>query len=515
MAYQDLEEIAAKNVAKPAVIMGSGGVRTYGELLERSNRLANVLHQAGLRRGDVVALMLPNRLEFIEVGWAAHRSGLYYTPINSHLTTEEVRYILEDSGAKAVIMDASLEAVADNAGIPTSVHLRLLIGGAGPHVGYIDYEAALAAAPASGPPEPSPGSEMMYSSGTTGRPKAVLRPLPQAGSAMLQASVAETLAAYGLDPEGTYLTPAPLYHSAPLAFTMATTRLGSTAVVMERFDPERCLQLIERHRVTVAQFVPTMFVRMLKLPAEVRERYDLSSLRSAIHAAAPCPVDVKMQMIEWWGPIIYEYYAGTEGFGGTRITAPEWLLHKGSVGQALPTLHIVGPDDEDLPANQSGMVYFEGPSTVEYLNDPAKTASVQNSRGWRTFGDMGYLDDERYLYLTDRATFMIVSGGVNIYPQEAENVLVMHPKVADVAVFGVPNSEFGEEVKAVVQPVDPADSGPELQDELMRYCRSQLAAYKCPRSIDFQATLPRDENGKLYKRRLRDLYWAGHGSRVL
>jgi acyl-CoA synthetase (AMP-forming)/AMP-acid ligase II len=355
----------------------------------------------------------------------------------------------------------------------------------------------------------------MYSSGTTGRPKAVLRPLPEAGAPMLQASVAETLAAYGLDPAGIYLTPAPLYHSAPLAFTMATTRLGATAVVMERFDPELCLQLIERHRITVAQFVPTMFVRMLKLPVEVRDRYDLSSLRSAIHAAAPCPVDVKMQMIDWWGPIIYEYYAGTEGFGGTRITAPEWLLHKGSVGQALPTLHIVGPDDEDLPANEAGMVYFEGPSTVQYLNDPAKTASVQNSRGWRTFGDMGYLDDERYLYLTDRATFMIVSGGVNIYPQEAENVLVMHPKVADVAVFGVPNSEFGEEVKAVVQPVDPRDSGPELQDELMGYCRSRLAAYKCPRSIDFQATLPRDENGKLYKRRLRDLYWAGHSSRVL
>jgi acyl-CoA synthetase (AMP-forming)/AMP-acid ligase II len=284
---------------------------------------------------------------------------------------------------------------------------------------------------------------------------------------------------------------------------------------MERFDAEGCLRLIEQHRVTVAQFVPTMFVRMLKLPREVRDRYDVSSLRCAIHAAAPCPIDVKEQMIDWWGPIIQEYYAGTEGFGATRISSEEWLQHKGSVGAAPPTLHIAGPNDEELPATQPGLIYFEGSTDVQYLNDPAKTASVRNAKGWRTFGDMGYVDEDGYLFLTDRATFMIVSGGVNIYPQEAENLLVMHPKVADVAVFGVPNPEFGEEVKAVVQPIDPSTNGPDLEQELLDYCRSRLAPYKCPRSIDFDAALPRDENGKLYKRRLRDRYWEGHGTRVL
>jgi long-chain acyl-CoA synthetase len=512
MGYEDLEEIAGRNPAKAAVIMGAGEQRTYAELLTRSNRLAHVLYDAGLRRGDVVALMLPNRPEFIEVCWAAHRSGLYYTPVNTHLTRDEVHYILEDSGAKLVVIDASLQNLAESVGLPPAVRRVLVVGGAADDR---HYDEALAAAPDSGPPEPSYGSEMMYSSGTTGRPKAVVRPLPGPGDAMLQTSVAETLLAYGLEVDGTYLTPAPLYHSAPLAFTMATTRLGSTAVVMEHFDPEQCLRLIEQHRVTVAQFVPTMFVRMLKLPDEVRDRYDPSSLRCAIHAAAPCPVEVKEQMIEWWGPIVSEYYAGTEGFGATRISAAEWLDHRGSVGQAPPSLHIVGADDRELPTGEAGLIYFDGPSAVHYLNDPAKTASVQDSHGWRTFGDMGYVDPDGYLYLTDRATFMIVSGGVNVYPQEAENILTMHPKVADVAVFGVPNPDFGEEVKAVVQPVDIAVGGPELEQELIEYCRERLAGYKCPRSIDFEASLPRDENGKLYKRRLRDLYWQGHGTRVL
>jgi long-chain acyl-CoA synthetase len=511
VGYEDLVEIAGRDPGKDAVVMGHGARRTYRELLERSDRLARVLHDAGLRRGDAVAIMLPNRVEYPEICWAAHRSGLYYTPVNSHLTADEVRYILEDSGAKAVVTDASMQALSAAVGVPPAVVLRLVLDGGGD----LDYEAVLAAAPAGGPPEPSNGSELMYSSGTTGRPKAVVRPLPGPGAPMVQTGVAETLVGYGLTPDGVYLTPAPLYHSAPMAFTMATTRIGATVVVMERFDPERCLELIERHRVTVAQFVPTMFVRMLKLPADVRARYDVSSLRCAIHAAAPCPVDVKEQIIEWWGPIVHEYYAGTEGFGGTRITAAEWLEHRGSVGKAPPNLHIAGPDDEELPAGETGLVFFEGPSDVRYLNDPAKTKSVENSRGWRTFGDMGYLDDDGFLYLTDRATFMIVSGGVNIYPQEAENVLWAHPKVADAAVFGVPNAEFGEEVKAVVQPVRWQDAGPELETELLEHCRSHLAAFKCPRSIDFDESLPRDDNGKLYKRRLRDRYWEGHSSRVL
>jgi long-chain acyl-CoA synthetase len=292
-------------------------------------------------------------------------------------------------------------------------------------------------------------------------------------------------------------------------------RLGATAVVMERFDPEGCLQLIERHRVTHGQFVPTMFVRLLKLPAEVRDRYDLSSLRAVLHAAAPCPVEVKQAMMKWWGPIIYEYYAGTEGFAATFIGPDEWLAHPGSVGKPNNPVHIVGDDGNELSLGEPGSIYFEGGPPFEYHNDPVKTASVSNDKGWRTLGDVGYVDEEGYLYLTDRATFMVVSGGVNIYPQEIENVLVLHPKVVDVAVFGVPNDDFGEEVKAVVQPAQWGDVEQGLGAELMEFCRSHLAGYKCPRSIDFQPELPRDPNGKLYKRRLRDRYWAGHSSRLL
>jgi long-chain acyl-CoA synthetase len=284
---------------------------------------------------------------------------------------------------------------------------------------------------------------------------------------------------------------------------------------MERFEPELALQLIQTHRVTHAQFVPTMFVRLLKLGADVRARYDTSSLRCVIHAAAPCPVEVKEQMMTWWGPIIYEYYAGTEGIGGTFIGPEEWLAHRGSVGRPTAPIHVLDEDGHELPTGESGSIFFEGGAEFEYHNDPAKTASIRNERGWRTLGDVGFLDEEGYLYLTDRATFMIVSGGVNIYPQEAENVIVLHHKVADVAVFGVPNVEFGEEVKAVVQPLNWPDAGPELEGELLEYCRRHLAHYKCPRSVDFVPELPRDPNGKLYKRRLRDRYWEGHRTRLL
>jgi acyl-CoA synthetase (AMP-forming)/AMP-acid ligase II len=296
---------------------------------------------------------------------------------------------------------------------------------------------------------------------------------------------------------------------------MAMHRIGAATVIVPKFDAEETLRLIERRRVTHAQFVPTMFVRMLKLPKEVRERYDLSSLRWVVHAAAPCPVDVKQQMFEWLGPIIYEYYGGTEGFAGATIGPLEWLSHPGSVGKPLTTVHVVGEAGEELPVGEAGELFFEGGPEFTYWGDPEKTKSVSNARGWRSLGDMGYVDEEGYVYLTDRATFMIVSGGVNIYPQETENLLIMHPKVADAAVFGIPNEEFGEEVKAVVQPLDGIAHTPELSDELMEYCRTQLAGYKCPRSIDFDPELPRDPNGKLYKRRIRDRYWEGRTSRIL
>jgi acyl-CoA synthetase (AMP-forming)/AMP-acid ligase II len=500
---------------KVGLVMGSGDSRTYGELTRRSNRVAQLIYAAGLRRGDGILLMIPNRPEFFEVAWAAQRSGLYYTPVNTHLTSDEVAYIVRDSGAKALIIDAAYAPLApDLQSVDRQLLLRLSIGGG--VATYDDYEEALAGAGEGPPPEPSQGTEMMYSSGTTGYPKAVERPLPGADGSWAQATVEQGLRTmYGMTPSDVYLSPAPLYHSAPFAYSMATMRLGAKAVVMERFDPERCLQLIERERVTHGQFVPTMFVRLLKLPTEVRDRYDLSSLRAVLHAAAPCPVEVKQAMIKWWGPIIYEYYAGTEGFAATFIGPDEWLAHPGSVGKPNNPVHIVGDDGHESPLGEPGSIYFEGGPSFEYHNDPAKTASVSNDRGWRTLGDVGYVDEEGYLYLTDRATFMVVSGGVNIYPQEIENVLVLHPKVVDVAVFGVPNDDFGEEVKAVVQPVDWSDVDKGLDAELMDYCRSHLAGYKCPRSIDFQRELPRDPNGKLYKRRLRDRYWEGHSTRLL
>jgi acyl-CoA synthetase (AMP-forming)/AMP-acid ligase II len=296
---------------------------------------------------------------------------------------------------------------------------------------------------------------------------------------------------------------------------MAVNRVGAAAVLIPKFDAEETLRLIERHRVTHAQFVPTMFVRMLKLPAQVRAKYDVSSLQCVLHAAAPCAVDVKQAMFDWFGPVIHEYYGGTEGFAGTMIGPEEWLAHPGSVGLPLNPIHVLGDDGAELPVGEIGEIFFEGGPEFEYWGDPDKTKSVSNDRGWRTLGDMGYVDADGYLYLTDRSTFMIVSGGVNIYPQETENVLIMHPKVADAAVFGVPNTEFGEEVKAVVQPLDGIEPGPELAAELIDYCRANLAGYKCPKSVDFDPALPRDPNGKLYKRRIRDRYWEGRKSRIL
>jgi fatty-acyl-CoA synthase len=319
----------------------------------------------------------------------------------------------------------------------------------------------------------------------------------------------------GIGPGAVYLSPAPLYHASPMVYSQSVQRLGTTVVVMERFDPEECLQLIERHRVTHAQFVPTMFVRMLRLPEDVRSRYDLSSLQVVIHAAAPCPIPVKRQMIDWFGPIIQEFYAGTEDIGSTFISSEEWLAHPGSVGQPRDECHIVGEDGEELPPGQAGTIYFSGGRPFEYHNDPAKTASIHNDKGWRTLGDIGYLDEDGYLYLTDRKAHMIISGGVNIYPQEAENVLAGHPAVIDVAVIGVPDVEMGEAVKAVVQLGDPTAASEDLAAALIAHCRVELASYKCPRSVDFVDELPRDPNGKLYKRRLREQYWEGHDSLVL
>ena len=507
---------AAATPDKPAFIMASTGeVVTYRQLDERSNQLAQLLYARGLRPGDSIAICMENNATYLVATWAAHRSGLYYTAASSRLTAEELEYIVNDCGAQAFIVSTTkrdvAQAIAPN--IP-NVHTRLAVGG--PIEGFEAYEDAVATQPATPLADEPQGWDLLYSSGTTGRPKGVkvaLSGLPVADAPYAVLMLNQML--YGLTPDSIYLSPAPLYHAAPLRFTMAVTMLGATAIIQEHFDPLEYLALIEKYKVTHTQVVPTMFVRLLKLPREERERFDVSSLQTVIHAAAPCPIPVKEQMIEWWGPVIYEYYAGTEGNGFVCCNSEEWMAHKGTVGKALlGTVHIVGEDGDELPAGESGTIYFEGGAQFEYHNDPEKTKGSYNDRGWSTLGDVGYLDEDGYLHLTDRKAYMIISCGVNIYPQEAENVLINHPKVMDAAVFGVPNDEMGEEVKAVVQPVDMDDAGPELERELIAYCKEHLASFKCPRSIDFEAELPRHPTGKLYKRLLKDRYWQAAGRSI-
>ncbi|HET9732613.1 MAG TPA: AMP-binding protein [Acidimicrobiales bacterium] len=509
--------IAAKTPDKPAYVMaGSGETVTYGELDRRSNQLAQLFRRVGLRRGDSVAVFMENNAHYFEVTWAAQRSGLYYTAISSRLTAGEVAYILRDCGARLLVTsrgkaDVAAAAVAESPEVTT----RLMCGGT--VEGFDSYEEVRDAQPDTPIADESEGQDMLYSSGTTGQPKGVKVPLPAEAPIGTPTGVYLLgVGLYGLDADNVYLSPAPLYHAAPLRFTMSWMRAGATVVVMETFDPLEYLRLVERHRVTHSQVVPTMFVRMLKLDEEVRRSFDLSSLRVVIHAAAPCPIPVKRQMIEWWGPIIYEYYAGTEGNGFTAITSEEWLEHPGSVGRAiLGTIHIVGEDGEEVPPGEAGTIFFESGSPFEYHNDPEKTAASRNDRGWSTLGDIGYVDPDGYLYLTDRKAYMIISGGVNIYPQEAENLLVTHPKVADAAVIGVPNDDLGEEVKAVVQLMAEVGAGPDTEAELIAFCRAHLAHFKCPRSVDFVTELPRLPTGKLYKRLLRESYWAGHGTHIV
>ncbi|MFI5508088.1 acyl-CoA synthetase [Mycobacterium sp. NPDC051804] len=497
-----------------AVVVADGETITYGELYARSQRVAALLYEAGLRHGDGVALVLPNRPEFFEITWGCQLSGLYYSAVNTHFTADEVAYVIDDSEAKAVFVDESMpELAAHILEANPGVEVHISVGATLP--GWTAYAEALASA-GSAPPI-SDGTEMLYSSGTTGRPKAVRRPLPTDGQGSWAQKVLEYSLGqrYDMTSSSVYLSPAPLYHAAGINYTMAVHRVGAASILMRKFDAEAVLRLIEKHRVTHAQFVPTMFVRMLKLPETVRSSYDVSSLQCVIHAAAPCPVDVKYKMMEWFGPVIHEYYGGTEGFAGTGIGPEEWLAHPGSVGQPITPVHVLDDEGVEVPVGESGELFFEGGPAFEYFKDPDKTASVSNDRGWRSLGDMGFVDEDGYLYLTDRSTFMIVSGGVNIYPQEVENLLVMHPKLVDAAVFGVPNDEFGEEVKAVVQPVEGVEAGPALEAELIDHCRSHLATYKCPRTIEFDPQLPRDPNGKLYKRRIRERYWQGRASRIL
>ncbi|MHB8264148.1 MAG: AMP-binding protein [Acidimicrobiales bacterium] len=584
---------------KPAIIMaGNGNTTTFRELNERSARIANLLHARGVGSGASIAMLMKNQPQFLEVAWAAQRSGQYYTPISTRLTPPEAAYIISDCDATVLVVSRELIDVAAGAldilkdgdvALPGTI-LRLSTGnantaeatgttnagtgGAVDMAGTADtgngnaggFTARNDAAPGGGPGggsgsggsgsggsgsggsgsggsgsgesgssgtfEPyetllenevptvsfkeTEGQDMLYSSGTTGKPKGVRLPLPQTpmGGPHPMALLAQGL--YKIDSTSVYLSPAPLYHAAPLRFTMAALRLGATTVIMDRFDPIEFLSTIERYGVTHAQVVPTMLVRLLKMPERDRRQFDLSSLQCVLHAAAPCPVEVKRQIIEWVGPVVYEYYAGTEGNGFCAIDSEEWLAHPGSVGRSLlGRIHILDQDGVELVSGQIGTIYFENPVPFSYHKDPQKTATSRNGKGWTTLGDIGYIDDEGYLYLTDRKAFMIVTGGVNVYPQEAENLLITHPAVMDAAVFGIPNEEFGEEVKAVVQPIDMANAGKALENELISFLKSKLADVKCPRSIDFEPDLPRHPNGKLYKQQLRDKYWKGHHSRII
>jgi fatty-acyl-CoA synthase len=510
---------AALTPHKPAVIMSDTGEQlTYAELDERSVRLARVLHDAGLRPGDDVALLAENTPRTFEVFWAAIRSGLYITAVNRHLNPAEIAYILADCGAKALVVSQRMGAIATDLAAETpGIAVRLAFGGAVD--GHQDYEAALAAVSAEPLPDQPRGRDMLYSSGTTGRPKGIKAPL---SDVQVDEAPDPLLAVfgpvYGLAADTVYLSPAPLYHSAPLRFGGMVHSVGGTVVVMPRFDAAAALAAIERYRVTHSQWVPTMFVRMLKLPEERRTAHDLSSHRVAVHAAAPCPVEVKQQMIDWWGPILHEYYGATEAVGLTLIDSPAWLRKPGSVGTALlGVLRICDDAGDEIPQGDVGLVYFEREALpFAYHNDPEKTRQAQNPKhpNWGTTGDVGYVDEDGFLFLTDRKAFMIISGGVNIYPQEIEDALTLHPSVLDLAVIGLPDEEMGEQVKAVVQPAPGVTAGPELERELTDFLRARIAHYKVPRSIDFVSELPRTETGKLQKHKLRAAYAETAGAGV-
>lgn len=491
----------------PAMIMaGSGETVTFGEMDAYANRFAQLLRARGLERGDHFAVLMENNVHYLQVVWGSQRAGTMMVPISTRLTAPEIAYILKDAGAKFLLTSTHyVEAIAGIRNECPDLPL-LIVGGEGDE----DYEAALAAQPSEPIADQAPGQYMLYSSGTTGRPKGV-KPAPPEDDDILAINPLVGLAVMGAgmpaDGSMVYLSPAPLYHAAPIGWCTTAQRLGGTVVVMEKFDPEHALETIEKYKVTDSQWVPTHFVRMLKLDPEVRTRYDLSSHQRALHAAAPCPVPIKREMIEWWGPIINEYYAGSEGIGMTLIKAEDWLTHPGSVGKAIHgTLHVCDAEGEELPAGQDGLLFFENDQIPTYHNDPEKTREAMHPKGWMTLGDIGHVDEDGFLFLTDRKSHMIISGGVNIYPQEIENLLVTHDKVMDAAVIGAPCPDFGEKVVAVVQPMDMAEAGDALEAELRDFLAPSLAKIKMPKLFDFRPQLPREANGKLYKRELRDEY---------
>ena len=506
---------------RAAFIMASTGQTvSYAELERRTNRLAHLLRAEGLRRLDHYAIFMENNAHYLECNGAGERSGLYYTCINSYLLADEVAYIVDNSQSQLLITSVAKLPVARAALAQCPRVRRCLVVGGGAAVRdlndprFVDYAEATAAHPDTPIADEWLGTAMLYSSGTTGRPKGILRPLPENPPSQPLPVFAFLNQLWQCSEGMLYLSPAPLYHAAPQANVALALRNGGTVVIMEHFDPEQYLALVERYRITHTQLVPTMFSRMLKLPEDQRTRYDLSSLRIAVHAAAPCPAQVKEQMIAWWGPIIHEYYGATEAMGFTACNSAEWLAHRGTVGKVLMgELHVLDEAMQPTPKGQPGELWFKTANPFVYFDDPERTQATRSADGtMTTVGDVGYLDEDGFLHLTDRSTFMIISGGVNIYPQECENLLITHPQVADAAVFGVPNEDLGEEVKAVVQPMPGVRADAAFAQALIAFCAEHLATMKCPRTVDFTDALPRLPTGKLYKKPLRDAYWQGHGA---
>jgi long-chain acyl-CoA synthetase len=506
---------ALERPGSPAQITASTGeVLTYRELDARSNQVAHLFRTLGLASGDSVALLMDNSPHFLELCWGAQRSGLYYTPISWYLTPSEVSYIAKDCEAKVLLIAGRFQEQAH--ALVRQLPDVIMLSVDQDIDGIERYEACAGQMPSTPIADECAGIDMLYTSGTTGRPKGVR-------SHLTSTRIEEAPGGYafheraGFHNRMVYYGAGPLYHASPIHTSMAVQAFGGTVVLADHFEAESALAIIDRYHVTHTNWVPTHFVRLLRLPEETRAKYNVSSLVQALHGAAPCPVDTKRRMIEWFGPVIVEYYGGSEAFGGTMITSEEWLAHPGSVGRSSRApIHILDRETgEELGAGEEGVVYFETTRVTTYHNAPEKTAASRSPQGWATFGDVGWLDSDRYLYLTDRRDNLIISGGVNIYPQEAENRLLTHPQVVDAAVFGIPNDDFGEEVKAVVEVIPGAPAGPELEAGLIRFCRDALAPYKCPRSIEFIAAMPRHENGKLYKRLLREKYWSGRASRLV
>ncbi len=508
MEFDHPRKMALDKPDKPAYIMASSGeVITRIQLEESANRCAHLMRDLGLTAGDNIAIFMENNPYFLMICSAASRSGVMYTPVSTHLTTSEIEYIVNNCGAKIFFTSSVQKDIASQLldKMP-NVIAKFMVNGI--VEGYESYEDKIALYPTEPIEDEIMGVQMIYSSGTTGRPKGIKLDFEAIPYGEVIPPAQMMIGVYGFDDDTMYLSPAPLYHTAPLVFVTLTLRAGGAAVIMDKFDALESLKLIEKYKVTHSQWVPTMFIRMLKLPVEERKNIDVSSQKIAIHSAAPIPIPVKEQMIEWWGPVLFEYYSGTEGAGFCSIDSEDWLAHKGSVGKALiGDIKILDATENVLKAGETGGIYFADGTNFEYHNEPEKTKESRSSKGWLTLGDVGYIDEEGYLYLTDRVSNMIISGGVNIYPQESENILITHPDVLDAAVIGVPNDDFGEEVKGVVQLRNPDKAGEEMALELIEFCRANLAKIKCPVSIDFVNELPRTPTGKLVKRLLKDKYW--------